>query len=413
MSKCPVCDTEYIEGQVDTCSICNWYLKSESSKPSPWGKQLNLVTESLKQAEAWARDIWKQKPSQLSNDSKSYLQTTEEPSSTKAQEEEAQNQSKMQQPLIQNCEQLQVDLQNFQKKCENLESQLEDVTQERDQLQSKFNQSNSKHEEDIKNLLDKQQEIEWKLKEQNSHNHIQMEELRSELQQKYQEDNERLESEIERLSKLESYLVDLVMPSVEKEIEKKVQLQISSQISKQVNLLEEKKIDETRNNLKNQENNLSSSSPLAERITPIVSQHSKQENPKSTRLIHPSSKEEELASSYNEDPKRFLTQNNNVEVVSETEDSMNQRRLGTSKAILKKDRRGNYWILTENGCEYMVPKENFKINEYNYNTVQALFECLNYQASITIDFQLVKPAKVSFLTGLEKWQVEERGILQF
>ncbi|MEG3845351.1 hypothetical protein QT971_05335 [Microcoleus sp. herbarium19] len=411
MSKCPVCDTEYIEGQVDTCSMCNWYLKNESSKPPPWAKQLHLVTESLKQAEAWARDNWKHKQSQLSNDSKSYLQTTDEPSSTKAQEEEAQNHSKLQQ-LIQKCEQLQVDLQNSHKKCENLESQLEDVTQEQDQLQSKFNESNSKHEEEIKNLLDKQQEIELKLKEQNSHNHIQMEELRSELQQKYQEDNERLQSEIERLSKLESYLVDLVMPSVEKEIEKKVQLQISSQISKQFNLLEEKKIDETRNNFKNQENNLSSSSPLAETITPIVSQHSKQENPKSTPLIHPNLKEEELASSYNEDPKKFSTQNN-VEVVSETEDSINQRRLGTSKAILTKDRRGNYWILTGNGCEYMVPKDNFKINEYNYNTVQALFECLNYQASITSDFQLVRPAKVSFITGLDKWQLEDRGILQF
>jgi DNA repair exonuclease SbcCD ATPase subunit len=412
MSKCPVCDTEYIEGQVDTCSICNWYLKNESSKLLPWGKQLNLLTGSLKQAEAWARDNWKHKQSQLSNDSKSYLQTTEEPSSTKAQEEEAQNQSKLQQQLIQNCEQLQVDLQNCHKKRENLEFQLKNVTQERAQLQSKFNESNSKHEEDIKNLLDQQQEIELKLKEQNSHNHIQMEELRSELQQKYQEDNERLQSEIERLSKLESDLVNLVMPSVEKEIEKKVQLQSSSQFSKQVNLSEEKKIDESRNNLKNQENNLSSSSPLAKTITPIVSQHSKQENPKSTRLIHPSSKEEELAISYNEDPKKFSTQNN-VEVVSETEDSINQRRLGTSQAILTKDKRGNYWILTENGCEYMVPKDNFKINEYNYNTVQALFECLNYQASITSDFQLVKPAKVSFITGLEKWQLEDRGILQF
>jgi hypothetical protein len=142
-------------------------------------------------------------------------------------------------------------------------------------------------------------------------------------------------------------------------------------------------------------------------------QDNQQENSqfKPTPRIFSSSKEEELLKCYNEEPQIFSEKG--VEVVSETEDSINQRRLGTSKAILEKNRRGNYWILTENGCHYLVPRVNFKINEYNSDGVQALFICCDYQASISRNFQLVKPAKVSIITGLEKWQLEVHGILQF
>ena len=97
--------------------------------------------------------------------------------------------------------------------------------------------------------------------------------------------------------------------------------------------------------------------------------------------------------------------------VSETENSKYQRRTGNkSSAIFERSKRGQYWV-TNNS--YLVPKRNEKINEYNYETVSIFFECINYDRRSTDNFTLMKPAKITSLNNEEKWQFEERGIIEF
>ncbi|NEO99245.1 MAG: hypothetical protein F6K58_11290 [Symploca sp. SIO2E9] len=112
---------------------------------------------------------------------------------------------------------------------------------------------------------------------------------------------------------------------------------------------------------------------------------------------------------YNQNPNSLLKE---ATEVSETDESINNRRLGSHEnVVLEKKRRGNFWILKESSYEYLVPKENLKINEYSYETVQALFECRGYQPGS--NFQLIQAARVYPLTAGQKWQLEEPGILQF
>ncbi|MCL2935154.1 MAG: hypothetical protein MGU50_00460 [Trichodesmium sp. MAG_R02] len=113
---------------------------------------------------------------------------------------------------------------------------------------------------------------------------------------------------------------------------------------------------------------------------------------------------------YKEDP-RSLSEN--AIEVSEADRSMVQPRISSTQAvIIQKVRRGNYWILNEADIDYMVPRHNIKINEYNSKTVANLFECQGYQSEYS-GFQLIKPAKVSAISKGETWQLVERGILQF
>jgi hypothetical protein len=135
-----------------------------------------------------------------------------------------------------------------------------------------------------------------------------------------------------------------------------------------------------------------------------------QMNPQTSANQYSGSSGLQLILTYQQNPR--LLSRNAIEV-SETDQSIDKRRLGGGKgAILQKARRGNYWILNEGGIDYVVPKNNIKINEYNLNTVANLFECQGYRSGYS-GFQLIKPARVSAISRGETWQVVERGVLQF
>ncbi|MCM1982615.1 hypothetical protein [Lyngbya confervoides] len=118
----------------------------------------------------------------------------------------------------------------------------------------------------------------------------------------------------------------------------------------------------------------------------------------------------QLLKDYNDFP-QGLTQY--IEV-AETEESQSYSRLGeTNKAIeLVKRDRGNYWVVSEAGRDYLVPKENLKINTHNLNTVSRLFECLHYHSG-SQEFRLIEPAQVSALKANEVWILEKPGVLEF
>ncbi|HBE21494.1 MAG TPA: hypothetical protein DEG17_09600 [Cyanobacteria bacterium UBA11149] len=101
--------------------------------------------------------------------------------------------------------------------------------------------------------------------------------------------------------------------------------------------------------------------------------------------------------------------------VSETEESIGERLSGNNQAaVLEQSRKGNYWIINGKEHKYLVPqKDNLKINTFNYETVEALFECRGYEANISSDFKLIKPGKVRLTSTGDKWQLIERGVLQF
>jgi len=99
--------------------------------------------------------------------------------------------------------------------------------------------------------------------------------------------------------------------------------------------------------------------------------------------------------------------------VSETKNSKAQRWSGGRKpAIFEINlvNRGEYWIINN---QYLVPNPKQKINEHNYKTLSALFECENYEENAANNMTLVKPAQVSLIDGEEKWQLETMGSLQF
>jgi myosin heavy subunit len=390
MEKCPVCDTEFSEGQVETCTSCGWNLKAY---PRNGFEQITSVlspSDMLLQATDWARKMWVQLKS-----SDADLSTTK----TLLGGDHLTNsdiQSELN-TLTQNNQRLESNLEQANEKNTKLQSQLVEL-EELKQLRTKLEQSEQKYQDNQNSLGEKQEEIN-QLKQRH-------EQLLSQLEQSAEE-RKRLESQIESMSKPFSPLVDLLRPAL-------VDLLRPALVDLLRSALKEEMpkyiVSEISSTSQEQLQPLSSDSIVTDAKTAVEDEDGQQDQSKSTSPIHLISEEKDLVKRYNEDPKSF---SDNVEVVSETEESINQRRLGTSKAILEKNRRGNYWILRESGCEYMVPKDKLKINEHNYNTVEALFECLDYQAGSSSNFQLVKPAKVSFLTGSEKWQLEERGILQF
>ncbi|WP_373528726.1 hypothetical protein [Nostoc sp.] len=124
------------------------------------------------------------------------------------------------------------------------------------------------------------------------------------------------------------------------------------------------------------------------------------------------SSDNELIATYNQN-RNSLSQY--AVEVSETEESINQRRLGVNQIVILEKiskGKGNYWIINKQGIDYLVPKGNIKINEYNYKTVESLFDCNNYKSGGSSDFTLAKPAKVASLSQ-DVWKLVDYGVLNF
>ncbi|GGA57910.1 zinc ribbon domain-containing protein [Okeania sp. KiyG1] len=126
----------------------------------------------------------------------------------------------------------------------------------------------------------------------------------------------------------------------------------------------------------------------------------------------PLSEEEQLLKDYKDPEKRDILSKNAI-TVSATEESIDNSRLGVGQPVLKPKRRGNYWILKQGTSQYLVPSDTIKFNEYSNETLEKLFECQSANSEGYKDnFELLKPAKVSSI-GEEKWQLSERGKLEF
>jgi hypothetical protein len=118
-----------------------------------------------------------------------------------------------------------------------------------------------------------------------------------------------------------------------------------------------------------------------------------------------------IVQNFNSTPQ--LLESQIVESVSETEESVNNRR-GNSKAsvLLKSASNYSYWIFTGGDRSYwLTPKADLKINPVNFDTFQALFESQDYQPGCKV--YLVKPAKVAQNSLSGSWELLEKGQVQF
>ena len=73
-------------------------------------------------------------------------------------------------------------------------------------------------------------------------------------------------------------------------------------------------------------------------------------------------------------------------------------------------RRGGYWVLSHDRQQIVVPSADIKVNEYNLDTTEAIFDCINFNASYR-KIRLIQPAIVEMVSG--SYQVVSKGRLEF
>jgi hypothetical protein len=120
---------------------------------------------------------------------------------------------------------------------------------------------------------------------------------------------------------------------------------------------------------------------------------------------------ESIVQNYNYSPQ--ILESYIVEKVSETEESLTNRRNSShAPVLLKHTNNANYWIFNgEDQNSWLVPKSDLKLTPISYDTFQALFECQDYQPNLKL--QIMKPAKVSYNSSTNAWELEEKGQVQF
>ncbi len=101
--------------------------------------------------------------------------------------------------------------------------------------------------------------------------------------------------------------------------------------------------------------------------------------------------------------------------LSITDESIHQCRLGVSQPIvLESKKKGNYWAFPTdiNTKRYLVPRANLKLNEYSLELIKFLFTIQEGTIGDYTKLKVIYPALVSQIEQ-DKWQIEERGTLQF
>jgi hypothetical protein len=102
--------------------------------------------------------------------------------------------------------------------------------------------------------------------------------------------------------------------------------------------------------------------------------------------------------------------------VTEAPASIDQRRSNPSLAPnLVESGNFDYLIVQDqdNPNQYwLFPKSGLKVNQYAFETVQALFDCYNYQNQPS-NFQVRKPASVTRNPASSSWQITEKGEIEF
>ncbi|MDJ0729429.1 MAG: hypothetical protein QNJ33_05480 [Crocosphaera sp.] len=62
---------------------------------------------------------------------------------------------------------------------------------------------------------------------------------------------------------------------------------------------------------------------------------------------------------------------------------------------------------------YLVPSDNLRVNEYNYKTIEDVFDCRGFKPNISSNFKLLQPAIVTETHEKNNWKLDKPGILEF
>ncbi len=137
--------------------------------------------------------------------------------------------------------------------------------------------------------------------------------------------------------------------------------------------------------------------------------------PSLSQNINLTEEEKYLLKIYNDPTKNDDLTKVVVKTVSETQNSMDERRFDPRKpVILQEERNENYWIVNiNNQLNLVLNKKRFRINQFNLTTLESLFQCLGSEPRNYEKFTLVKPGKISFLPDTQEWQLTEPGIIHF
>ena len=393
MEKCPVCNTEYIQGQHELCPKCGLpfdvYLML-CTPPSDgilaeklvlWGRR--LLQRQLNEPTAQSQPSKSQHTPQSENQAEIQVKIT------KTREE--------QQNIIRRLSKLE------ESDRERKDSQIQ-IEQQRSQMisdaETRLKQQIERERSHLLSHISQLEEQLKKEKHERSHFNASLSDLQNQLQQ-LNEERSQFSSQISQLQQN----VSQTFSNYETWCQNTNQ-SINSLTTKvgeiQTNVAQLQ--DYSRNNQRlNSVTQINAPTPASRSVTPTESS----EVNVSQSLTW---EESNLVSKYNNNPNIFT---NKIEV-AETKESNDNRRSGSNQApILETSRRANYWIIIESGFYYLVPSPNLKLNQFNYKTVEAFFKCHNYREDSSQNVRLFKPAQVSALPGQEKWELIQPGVIQF
>ncbi|GEM_PF-5114438 len=119
--------------------------------------------------------------------------------------------------------------------------------------------------------------------------------------------------------------------------------------------------------------------------------------------------EEKLLEIYHSNKINLLS--SKLTVVSESINTMNKRREGRDVIpIFEENRRGDFWVIKVENNHYLLPRNDFKINEFSYKSLTVLFHCNNDNLRLN-QFKIIKPATVVKIT--QGWELKDMGELNF
>lgn len=459
MMKCPVCNTEYIEGEVEVCPTCSWNLTSHLQNELPVvGQKL----ESLKQAEAWARKTWElmelasqglslsqinpdvlfEQISRLISPLDQRLEALEQYLTANSQQNSAYSivtSTNEEIPSVTEC--TQIPRNESQSTTKEIQLSFQEA-----QLVANYNHN--------LNLLSKKA-VEVSETEESMSQHGQSATLETTRRGNYWiinigEFNYLIPSPKLRINAHNYKTLEKLFnccgyrPGENSKILllKSAKVFVIS-IGQKWGLVEwgvlyfepreEGEVENQREPILVPEETPTSESEF--RRVPTSSDQNPQERQVQSRLTHIfasdttqssqtpenqsrsappelflSLQEADLVIAYNKNADSLLKLKKATEV-SETKESLNQRRLGKGQtAVLQASRWGDYWIIAEETFNYLVPRSSIKFKQNTYETVQVLFECYGGKLGAFHQFKLLKAAQVSSISP-QKWELIERGIL--
>ena len=385
MPDCPICQTEYFEGQ-GNCRECKWDLSLVSI-----GEQ--TPEEVLEKATAWARNIWQEyaklkpqpeTPSQLNSFKEQLRQITERVYLLEQFEGEyQQSNSKIQESI---AEQKQ------------LKSQLEEIASEHDnnsqfftRIEGEINQIKTDKSQLKSQLSRLETNFQQQLQSQISESNIQLQQQLTSLKK---DSEQQLQSQ---LSQIKSDTDDRIHP-------------LQTRLEEIEHSHQEIKAFLDHNARLNSTASITASPSTDNRLAVEEPNTSQNESEMPTQLST-TWEEHQLVKQYNNDLSNLLE---GIKEVSETQKSMSDRSAGASQTVtLEEKPRGMYGIVNQGNYHYLVPSKSFRITDSNYKTLEALFECRGYQRGHSERFELLKPATVIPLSDNQNWQLQKRGILEF